>query len=1080
MQLIAVKENTSLFRITFRRFTTLSAYILFATGIGVAEANQSRWQSMAERYTESNQAATCNSCHGDDVNTSLSMSVPNTVAFDADQVRLEIGGNSGAANVRAWLYRSSEGEGQFLDDIANGTNRTINFDRNDQQITVRSCLLNAKTNGQPGSASYGPENVQWNCESKTVIREDAPVNQPPTFTSSRPSNLDVETDSTPFPFRVTTDDDASGVSVSAVSSNTGVVRVNSENAPSYILTFVGAGQASIEISAQDSGNLTATQTFEVSVRNPIVIPVNQPPSITSANPGNRSVLRDSAPFVFTVTPSDDADGLSLSVTSSNVNAVRVNDGDAPTFSLSFNEAGQSSIEIVVRDSENLTSSQSFDITVTEPTVTPSNQPPSIVSTNPGSRLLVLPDDVFTFNVDATDDAGTPSFTVTSSDTLVVSVSSNSAKSFNLSPLTVGRSTITITASDSDGAQDTQQFSVEVQIGAVNQPPGVELDDVINGNLELVAGDVFILGVSISDEQTSSLSFATNSTNPAVATAGFSAPGTLTIDAVGNGTTTISLLVTDVEQRSSSLSVDVVVSAGNAAPVAIEDSFVISNTGASVVLDVLLNDIDSNGDALSVVLDSALTSLGSSLEIVAGSVSYQPQGALTTVDVFSYRASDASGSLSDSVVVTLVPSDQDGDGIVDTLDNCAELSNQDQSDIDSDLVGDLCDVDPDGDGVAGTSGAEFVSGRALVESECLTCHLTGLAGAPLFNDDNAWDARIQEAGGQPEDLLDSVLNGKGSMPAFSSQYSTQELIQSILYLSGRENDETVPPGVMLDTDLDTVADDSDNCPSVPNPDQLDSDGNNLGDACEPTADRDSDGIPFSLDDDDSNSGRLLATYPRTSNSTIFTSTAVLRLGQIASAVATSSGSTQINIVLSESAFAQGVKLVFPGVAVMTDSQHSSLMGVINLGAQTTSDTTEIIIRLSSNLPLNPVIRLFNTDSGLWSDFSTGASNQIASAPATAGGCPASTSTNYQVGLKAGLSCLRLIVADGGVNDADGSANDQLELIFSIARKVLDDGGPATVVLNPSKGGGGSVGAWILVLLLMARVSRSIGRPLRTQR
>jgi hypothetical protein len=46
---------------------------------------------------------------------------------------------------------------------------------------------------------------------------------------------------------------------------------------------------------------------------------------------------------------------------------------------------------------------------------------------------------------------------------------------------------------------------------------------------------------------------------------------------------------------------------------------------------------------------------------------------------------------------------------------------------------------------------------------------------------------------------------------------------------------------IDSDLDGVSDDIDNCPSIPNSDQLDSDGDSIGDACEdePIADADSD-------------------------------------------------------------------------------------------------------------------------------------------------------------------------------------------------------------------------------------------------
>jgi hypothetical protein len=40
---------------------------------------------------------------------------------------------------------------------------------------------------------------------------------------------------------------------------------------------------------------------------------------------------------------------------------------------------------------------------------------------------------------------------------------------------------------------------------------------------------------------------------------------------------------------------------------------------------------------------------------------------------------------------------------------------------------------------------------------------------------------------------------------------------------------------LDTDNDGIPDDTDNCPNTYNPDQVDADGDGIGDACEPGAD-----------------------------------------------------------------------------------------------------------------------------------------------------------------------------------------------------------------------------------------------------
>ena len=123
-------------------------------------------------------------------------------------------------------------------------------------------------------------------------------------------------------------------------------------------------------------------------------------------------------------------------------------------------------------------------------------------------------------------------------------------------------------------------------------------------------------------------------------------------------------------------------------------------------------------------------------------------------------------------------DSDGDGIPDTTDNCPTVCNREQLDADGDKIGDVCDTDPSCGGCSGIQ----------CEQPCPASSTTT-----------------------------SIL------PTTSSTSSTTT---SIMPTTSSTTTTSIP-----DTDGDGIPDNVDNCPTNCNSQQLDADGDKIGDVCD---------------------------------------------------------------------------------------------------------------------------------------------------------------------------------------------------------------------------------------------------------
>ena len=321
-------------------------------------------------------------------------------------------------------------------------------------------------------------------------------------------------------------------------------------------TPVAVGTSTVTVTATDPSNLSATQTFSVTVGEAS----NRAPVILATIPDQTLSIGET----FTVNPktyfSDpDGDTLDHLFFPTITPTVRLDIGPNGEGIFTALAAGTVEASVGVEDPGNLRVSQTFSITV----IGAANNQPQPVGTIPAQTLTVgggsATVDVSSYFSDPDGDALSYSFSYSDSSKINANVAGSTVI---FAPIAAGSSTVTVTATDPDGLTATQTFTITVN-KASNRAP-VTAGSIPDQTLT-VGGTAVSVDVSgyFSDPDGDALRYSSISGDPDIATVSVSGT-TVTITPVAIGTTSVTVTASDQHlQESSSISVNVV---GNLAPV----------------------------------------------------------------------------------------------------------------------------------------------------------------------------------------------------------------------------------------------------------------------------------------------------------------------------------------------------------------------------------------------------------------------------------------------------------------------------------------------------------------------------------
>jgi hypothetical protein len=572
------------------------------------------------------------------------------------------------------------------------------------------------------------------------------------------------------------DTDADGDPLTAIlvtDVQNGVLTLNSDGSFTYNPTLNFDGVDSFTYKCNDGTNDSNVATVTITVIPPNFAPiaVNDSDITTINTPVTTDVLANDSDV--------ENDPLTVSIVSPSANGtLAVNADNTVTYTPNTGFTGTDSYTYVCNDG--IDDSNVATVTIT---VVAQNSAPVAVAdtavTNEDTAVIV---DVLANDSDVDGNVLTVS-SVTQGANGSVFINMDETVTYTPDPDFNGSDSFTYMAND--GILDSNPATVTITVNAVNDAP-VAVNDTAGTTAGVpVAIDVLVNDTDVDGDVLS----VSGVTQGASGTVSINANNTVTYtpNTGFTGTDTFTYTAFDGTSNSNNATVTITVVAQNIAPVAVDDTAV-TNQGTAVIVNVLANDSDADGDALTV--SSVTQGTNGSVSINADeTVTYIPDPGFSGSDSFTYMANDGiADSNPATVTITVNAVNSAPVALNDSASTTAGVP------VIIDVLANDTDVDGDVLSVSGvTQGA---SGTVIINADNTVTYTpnTGITGTDTFTY-TAFDGTLNSNTA----TVTITVNPPAAMPpvAVDDAASTTRLSSVTIDLTGNDYD---PDGTV---DLTTV-------------------------------------------------------------------------------------------------------------------------------------------------------------------------------------------------------------------------------------------------------------------------------------